>query len=190
MNKILFRQQAPLRTYSGPVLDPYQKYKPFLVEDFKKKCGYTDSSHIWFGGVKCFHIDHVIPKSKNSSLRNDYGNLVYSCSYVNMAKGNDDSEYLDPVNDNYNDHFYRDEMGNIFPNPDSPKANYMYTKLKLYLSRYHVIFMLDKLRVKMNEIKGLIESIKDTSDKERLLKIQGELANEFLNYLNYLEVEQ
>ncbi|NHM07613.1 hypothetical protein G4D82_10300 [Flavobacterium sp. CYK-4] len=190
MSKPLFRESAPVRSYTGPILNPYQKYKTFLVDDFNKRCGYTNCHHIWFGGKQCFHIDHVKPKSKNPELLNDYKNLVYSCSYVNMAKGDDDNDYLDPVNDDYNLHFYRDEHGNIYPNADSPRANYMYTKLKLYLGRYQIIFMLDKLRDKMNEVKNLIESLEDGEDKTRLKLVQSDLASEFLNYLNYLEVGQ
>jgi hypothetical protein len=50
--------------------------------------------------------------------------------------------------------------------------------------------MLEKIRNKMTETKILIESINNQIDKTRLLAIQGELANEFLDYLKYLEVEQ
>jgi len=191
MSSILFRQTAPYRTYNGPELNPYQKYKSILANDFNKKCGYTDCNQLWFGGSNSFHIDHFKPKSKFPELSTKYSNLVYSCSYINISKSNDTSEYLDPVNVDYNLHFFRDSNGNIFPLDESDIAKYMYTKLKMYLKRYSVIFMLDKIRIKMNEVKILIEALEEEdNDKKRLIAVQGELANEFLNYLNYLEIEQ
>jgi hypothetical protein len=161
----LFRITPPKRTYAGPELNPYQKYKSILEIDFK-------------------------PKSKFPELSTKYSNLVYSCSYVNIAKSDDISDYLDPVTIDYNEHFFRDNSGNIYPADDSPTAKYMHIKLKLYLKRYSIIFMLEKIRNKMTETKILIESINNQIDKTRLLAIQGELANEFLDYLKYLEVEQ
>lgn len=186
----LFRNTPPKRSYEGPELSPYQKYKSILEIDFNKKCGYTDCNQIWFGGTSSFHIDHFKPKSKFPQLSTKYSNLVYSCSYVNVSKSDDISGFLDPVDIDYNQHFFRDELGNIYPIDNSPTAKYMYIKLKLYLRRYSIIFMLEKIRVKMTEIKSLIENINNPIDKEKLLMAQGELANEFLDYLNYLEVEQ
>lgn len=190
MENNLFRITPPKRTYEGPELNPYQKYKSILEIDFNKRCGYTDCNQVWFGGKRSFHIDHFKPKSKFPELSTKYSNLVYSCSYVNIAKSDDISDYLDPVMIDYNEHFFRDNSGNIYPADDSPTAKYMHIKLKLYLKRYSIIFMLEKIRNKMTETKILIENIDNQTDKTRLLTIQGELANEFLDYLKYLEVEQ
>ena len=190
MGKEAFRKENPERTYNGPELKPYGTYKTKLVEDFNGRCGYTDCNHLWFGGKRNFHIDHFKPKSKYPHLETKYSNLVYSCSYVNIAKSDDDYDYLDPCDDDLNDHFYRTISGEIFPFDHSDRAKYMYTKLKLYLKRYSVIYMLDEIRNKMSEIKKVIESIEEEEDKAKLLKMQGELANEFLEYLKYLEVEQ
>lgn len=190
MEKINFRSIAPVRTYSGKKHANYRKYKPYLVEDFNSRCGYTDCSQLWFGGSNSFHIDHFKPKSIHPHLETEYSNLVYSCSYVNIAKGDDDSDYLDPCDDDYNEHFYRDKVGNIFPVPQSAKANYMFAKMKLYLKRYSVIYMLDFLRQKMSLIGKMISKMEEGEDKKELLVLQGELATEFMEYLRYLEVEQ
>uniref|UniRef100_UPI004049C221 hypothetical protein n=1 Tax=Gelidibacter sp. TaxID=2018083 RepID=UPI004049C221 len=190
MNKIKFRQNNPERTYSGAKKANYRKYKPFLQKDFNGRCGYTDCSQVWFGGSNSFHIDHFRPKSLHPHLTTEYSNLVYSCSYVNISKGDDDSDYLDPCDIDYNEHFFRDEFGNITPEPGSHKANYMFSKMKLYLKRYSVIFMLDNLREKMNLISETIKGMKDGADKNELLQLQGELSIEFLEYLKYLEIEQ
>ena len=80
MGKELFRKENPERTYKGPELKPYGKYKSKLVEDFNGRCGYTDCNHLWFGGRRNFHIDHFKPKSKYPHLETKYSNLVYSCS--------------------------------------------------------------------------------------------------------------
>jgi uncharacterized protein (TIGR02646 family) len=189
---VKFREDndIPKRTYSGSKLSSYRSYKKHLRKDFKGRCGYTNCSHFWFGGSKNFHIDHFKPKSKYPDLETEYSNLVYSCSYTNIAKSDDDFDYLDPCNEDYNNHFYRDRKGNIFPIDTSAKAVYMHTKLKLYLSRYSIIYMLDRLLEKMNKIKDVISNLKDGSQKDEVLKLQGELANEFIGYLKYLEIEQ
>lgn len=190
MTKLMFRKIAPERTYEGPELKPYRKYKKYLVPDFKGRCGYTDCNHLWFGGKSNFHIDHFKPKSKYPKLETKYSNLVYSCSYVNIAKGDDDFDYLDPCNDDFNEHFYRTSSGDIMPYDHSSRAKYMHIKLKLYLKRYSIIYLLDEIRNKMDEVKDEIEKIHSEGNKDKLLKLQGELANKFLEYLKYLEVEQ
>tara|TARA_R110002049_G_scaffold277220_1_gene455675 strand:+ start:7319 stop:7894 length:576 start_codon:yes stop_codon:yes gene_type:complete len=189
---VKFREEkdVPKRTYSGSKLASYRGYKKYLTLDFQGRCGYTNCSHLWFGGSKNFHIDHFKPKSKYPQLETDYKNLVYSCSYVNIAKSDDDFDYLDPCNEDYNEHFYRDVKGNIFPIDTSAKAVYMHTKLKLYLSRYSIIYMLDILLEKMSKIRDVITNMEDCPQKDEILILQGELANEFIGYLKYLEIEQ
>tara|TARA_R110002050_G_scaffold4573_3_gene22177 strand:+ start:21982 stop:22557 length:576 start_codon:yes stop_codon:yes gene_type:complete len=189
---VKFREEkdVPERTYSGSILASYRGYKKYLTKDFRGRCGYTNCSHLWFGGSKNFHIDHFKPKSKYPQLETDYKNLVYSCSYVNIAKSDDDFDYLDPCDEDYNEHFYRDKKGNIFPIDTSAKAVYMHTKLKLYLSRYSIIYMLDILLEKMSKIREVITNMKDCPQKDEILILQGELANEFIGYLKYLEIEQ
>lgn len=186
-----FREEShkPNRTYSGSKLTSHKGYKRHLKKDFHGRCGYTNSSHLWFGGSSNFHIDHFKPRSKYPHLATDYKNLVYSCSYVNIAKSDDDFDFLDPCDDDYNEHFYRDEKGNIFAVKDSYRAVYMHAKLKLYLSRYSIIYMLDILLQKMTTLKEVIYNLPDDPIKEQILILQGELANEFVGYLKYLEIE-
>jgi uncharacterized protein (TIGR02646 family) len=187
-----FREEkdVPKRTYSGSKLTSYRGYKKHLKKDFQGRCGYTNCSHLWFGGSSNFHIDHFKPKSKYPHLETEYKNLVYSCSYVNIAKSDDDFDYLDPCEEDYNEHFYRDVKGNIYPISTSSKAIYMHTKLKLYLGRYSIIYMLDILLKKMSQIKEVIDNLPDGQKKDEILILQGEFANEFIGYLKYLEIEQ
>jgi uncharacterized protein (TIGR02646 family) len=185
-----FRVKSPIRSYTGPDLDPYYKYKPFLKNDFNSRCGYTDCPDFWFGGSSSFHIDHFKPKSIHGQLTNNYSNLVYCCSHVNLAKSADDVDYIDPCLEDYNDHFYRDIGGNIHPNEDSERAKYMHKRLKLYLKRYSAIWVLDQLYQKMKLIKNAIEDLPSGEDKNDLISIMGELGVKFTCYLEYLEANR
>lgn len=186
MCELLFREFAPKRTYSGEELTDYRNYKDFLEKDFNQRCGYTDCHQYWFGGKINFQIDHFRPISKYPSLKTEYSNLVYSCSYVNRAKSNDDGNYLDPCNSDYNKHFYRDTLGNIYPKSESESAKYMYSKLKLYLKRYGVIWMLERLYDKKELLKEYIQTTDNSEAKEIYLKLDFL----FMEYLKYLRVEQ
>lgn len=166
MTKIPFRNHTPTRTYTGPELRNYRDYKKYLEKDFQQKCGYTNCSHWWFGGEQSFQIDHFIPKSRRPDLTTKYFNLVYSCSYVNRAKSNDDGNYLDPCNVDLNLHFYRDEFGKIYPEPSSSQAVYMYKKLKLFLQRYSLIFLLDQLEIQIEKLGTYLNTSTDPQIKQ------------------------
>ncbi|MCY4216735.1 MAG: hypothetical protein OXC92_07130 [Flavobacteriaceae bacterium] len=183
----LFRKESPKRTYQGLELKPYSKYKTKLAEDFNHKCGYTDCNHVWFGGIRNFHIDHLKPKSKYPHLETKYSNLVYSCPPINIAKSDDDFDYLDPCDDDLNKHFYRTKTGEIFPFKHSNRAKYMYYKLKLYLKKYSIIYMLEEIRNKMTKLELVIKSIEDTQEVSKIKGIKNDLTNVFFEYLKYLE---
>lgn len=138
-----FRDVTPKRTYDKYHED-YHKYKEPLSKDFNNKCGYTDCSDFWFGGSRCFQIDHFKPYSKYPEKKSEYSNLVYCCSYVNRAKWDDDNiNYLDPCNVDYNDHFSRDKFGVIVAK--TPEAMYMVEHMHLNMQRYAIIWLLDQL---------------------------------------------
>jgi uncharacterized protein (TIGR02646 family) len=186
MSNIDFRTLAPARNYSGKTFSDYKKYKPFLAKDFNDRCGYTDCPHFWFGGTKNFQIDHFKPKSRHPHLTTTYSNLIYSCSYVNRAKSNDDGNFIDPCNTDYNTHFYRDTLGNIYPSPASESAKYMYKKLKLYLKRYGIIYTIEKLQNQLTRLRGLIEKTDNQEAKDLYIQV----SFKFHDYLKYLSAEQ
>lgn len=185
-NELPFRTDLPERTYSGKKLSDYRRYKNYLAKDFKNRCGYTYCVDFWFGGKPNFQIDHLKPKSKFPDLETEYSNLVYTCSYINRAKSDDIGLYLDPVDEDYNLHFYRDELGNIYPREDSKAAKYMYLKLKLYLKRYSIIWMLDQLEQKMFILQELIEQLDNKEAKELYFAI----SFKYNNYKRYLRAIQ
>lgn len=182
-----FRGDKPQRTCKKTFAN-YRSFKPYLRTDFKMKCGYTDCRDFWFGGPKAFHIDHFKPKSKFPELETSYSNLVYCCSYVNVLKSDDENEYLDPCNVNYNEHFERDNEGNIFAKKESATAVYMHKNLKMFLKRYQIIWMLDQLE---NKIEKLEEVMKANSNiSADLWKAYGELNMEFHKYRRFLSKKQ
>jgi len=187
-----FRAKAPVRTFTKSYKD-YTTYKPHLQADFNKRCGYTDCSDLWFGGVVTFHIDHHKPWKKypkEPNLKTDYSNLVYSCSYVNILKSDDIGAYIDPCDVDYNDHFERGKSGEILPIKKSKQANYMYKKLKLYLRRYEIIWTLDNLFQKMQKMEVMIAKQTNQKQIKELKILQGELAGLFVKQLQYLGANQ
>lgn len=48
-----FRNISPKRTFTKHYAQ-YNRYKPYLADDFNHKCGYTDCSDHWFGGQRNF----------------------------------------------------------------------------------------------------------------------------------------
>lgn len=181
-----FRNKAPSRTCTKRYAN-YRSYKPYLANDFFNKCGYTNCSDFWFGGVNNFHIDHFIPWKQyplRPNLETDYQNLVYCCSYVNILKSNDTGIYLDPCDEDYNYHFQRDDIGTIIP--ITPAAIYMYKKMKLYLSRYRIIWMLDEIEVKMSKLRRIIEKTGNPRAKDLYI----DLSFEYDNYKKYLRANQ
>ena len=186
MNPLPFRNKTPQRSYLGDDLPNYRNYKDFLEMDFNQRCGYTDCHQFWFGGKKNFQIDHFKPVSKFPELELKYANLVYTCSYVNRAKSNDIGSYLDPCDVDYNQHFYRDGLGNIFPKEESDSAKYMHSKLKLFLKRYGIIWMLEQLEQKMFQLQELIEA----TDNNEAKALFVEIGMKYNNYKRYLRAEQ
>lgn len=165
-----FRIKSPVRRTNVPKRSTYSAYKDELAEDFNHRCGYTDCTDSWFGGKRTFQIDHLKPWSKYPDLKTEYSNLVYCCSYVNRAKWDDDSpHYLDPCAVDYNTHFERDDNGYIIGK--SEDAKYMVQKMHLNLTRYAIIWTLDKLddiitRLKAHrgvhpEIEDLLSALQD-----------------------------
>lgn len=179
--------QRPENTYQGREYKDYRRYKTPLREDFKSRCGYTNCIDHWFGGKTTFQIDHFLPQSKHPHLRSEYGNLIYCCSFVNRAKSDDEGGYLNPWEDNFNEHFYRTEEGEIRPKPNSDCANYMYKKLKLYLRRYSIIWVLEQLEERMEELRKHLEQNNPESEKVKELFIK--LTLRYMDYKKYLRSE-
>lgn len=164
---------APSRGYRGLPKSHYRAYKDQLREDFKKRCGYTFCSDGWFGGPSCFHIDHLKSKKYYKDLIHTYENLVYCCASVNIAKSDDHScEYLDPCDIDFNKDFARNCFGRIIIRSDAPHqkiAQHMYERMKLYLTKYALIWWLDRLTILVNEARQLKKQYPDNIDLKNAL---------------------
>jgi hypothetical protein len=179
-----FRINNPVRTCLKTYKN-YRSFKPFIAKDFNNRCGYTDCPDFWFGGSNTFHIDHFKPFSKNPALETEYSNLVYCCSYVNILKSDDEGHYIDPCDVDFNEHFERSADGAIIPKQTSKEAQYMYSKLHLYLLRYKLIWKLDEILTRLIKLKEEINNPKNSSIKNDLRIVHSELAEEFTDYINY-----
>ncbi|MCU4538484.1 hypothetical protein KTI96_15125 [Acinetobacter bereziniae] len=187
-HKLNFRKFTPVRTFTGKFQN-YRSYKPHLINDFNGRCGYTDCPDTWFGGSRCFHIDHFKPKSKFKHLENDYNNLVYSCSYVNILKTDDIDHMIDPCSAEFEDAFYRDKHGYICANTLNQNALIMHRKLKLGLERYRIVWTLEMLKETLQKLQlVVIKSSASIPDQElrETMKLLAELGDEFFRYFEYL----
>jgi hypothetical protein len=200
-----FRVKDPIRSTGVPVKKDYRAYRDQLATDFNGKCGYTDCNDRWWG-VK-FQVDHFAPqnpdiedgvkKQKFLDMATNYTNLVYSCPQINRAKSNDwasddpltaildDKGYFDPC-DNFNDHFHRTDDGAILPNDGDVIAQYMWTKLKLYLQRYQIYWRLEELYQNQRKLLELRKKDWPEAERNQINNAIADLAQEISDYFAYL----
>lgn len=174
----------------------YSLYKSDLRLDFYKSCGYCGTSDFYSGGQTGFHIDHFAPKSKFDGLKNSYHNLVYSCPICNIGKSNDwpgsdpkvsfvgSVGYVDPCCNTYDHHLSRDASGRIVPL--TPLGEYIYNKMKLYLKRRQICWLVDKMETQLNSLRIIIENNPDDSEK---LQMFFDLTVQYLRYTGLLKCE-
>ncbi|MFE3872134.1 HNH endonuclease [Flavobacterium sp. ZS1P70] len=130
------REPLPIRR-TAPTKSPkegkWAKHKPDLCQDFHSHCGYCGSydgyRHTWY------EVDHFIPKSLlDGKISNvEYSNLVYSCKFCNNTKlakwptndinipNHNDQGFVDPCNEDYDNHLYRTNDGSIMWKTDLGK---------------------------------------------------------------------
>lgn len=178
----MFRRKQPNRTLNVNKCNNYRHYRPQLRLDFNTRCGYCDSKEdLATLGNAQFHIDHFAPKKKFPSLENEYSNLIYSCSRCNIAKNDDwissspntpvvdNKGYIDPCAVDYNDHFDRDNHGNIIG--ITQVAIYMIGKLKLYRIEYGIIWALEQIDITMDILEQAVCKRKGSLQSEEWEKL-------------------
>lgn len=191
-----FREADPQRACKSKYAS-YQAYKVYLRKDFRKACGYCDDTDVYCGGKNAFHIDHFRPLKHFADLEVDYTNLVYACSYCNIAKSDDwpclgtnhtyqnGCGYIDPCDPEFINHFEREDDGRIKPKTDVGK--YMYHRLKLGLRRHELIWLLRQLQQKIAEVQELFAQHKHTAKAVALMEKHMELTKEYFNYKELYE---
>lgn len=115
----------------------YQRFRPFIRDDFQQCCAYCLLHERFAGGETNFELDHFRPKSKFGQLEHEYSNLYYACHVCNRNKWDwwpsDELEaagirFADPCRECFSDNF-RDKDGRW--QPKTPVGEYSMERLRL-----------------------------------------------------------
>ena len=197
----MLKREIPTHSHSGNFRKTNASNKRYLAEDFSHRCAYCDDVDSLAGGYKSYHVEHFAPKEKFPSLQFTYENLLYACPFCNCSKSDDwvsmdadksvdgDRGYVSPCEAEYQKHLDRnDQTGEIVS--QTALGQYMFDHLNLSLMRHSLIFIVETLQEKRNELKENIEKErlqgKDITKKERLLLA---IDNEFFDYYFKLQDE-
>ena len=165
-----------------------KKYSPYLQKDFHGRCCYCNMSEELV--TVPYHVEHFIPvkvfTGVKDSLDVDYNNLMWSCPKCNLSKGDkyqgdivNDSEivnelFYNPVETDYNEIFYRNELGGI--SSDDPKGREMIKMLKLYRPVHNLAWLLERLEKLCAELEKQKVREKDPERKRLLGAAEGAVA--------------
>lgn len=171
----------------------YTSFKPYIRDDFNKRCGYCDDLDLFHGGVRGYQIDHFKPHSikRFKKLKQEYSNLVYSCPFCNRAKSNkwiDTNGFIDPCKDEYDKHICRNEKGQIIYK--TTQGKYIYSNLNLNLKRHELLWMIEKLKKQKLELKKYLKKLSDTDSKYKSTIILFlDIDDKIEQYNNLFEAE-
>lgn len=170
-----FRDFTPKRSLITKSVAEYSHHRDDLKKDFKNRCGYCNDIHVW--RFASFEIDHFIPRKKDRKpfltikTETDYSNLVYACKSCNNSKSNkwptndqntpnkNDEGFVDPCENDYNNHFIRLTNGRI--KPVTNLGQWIYNALKFHKPQHEVIWNIEQLDGLIEESKQLLNSISD-----------------------------
>jgi len=71
----------------GPVYEDYQRYRPWLEDEFTFRCVYCLKRMVW-APTDVWGVDHIIPQDEAKDLACLYENLVLACQCCNRLKSN------------------------------------------------------------------------------------------------------
>lgn len=131
------------RSPNVPHLSDYREYRdPYLRPDFQYRCAYCLTHEFYFLQGDGGEIDHHRPLNAPGRdflhLRNEYGNLYWSCGQCNSEKGNrwpSDAEYadgfrfLDPCVEDHNDHWDSHADGTVTAKTNTGRYTVLYIRL-------------------------------------------------------------
>lgn len=139
-----------------------------------------------------YHIEHFIPvnafKEKKDSLLTEYDNLMWACPKCNLSKGNkykgdfqnsskiENELFYNPVEVDYNDIFFRNEIGGI--ESRDQKGQEMIKLLKLYRPIHNLAWLIERLEKLTLNLEEEAENEKDIERKELLEAAAGKVALE------------
>lgn len=189
-----FKQHSIKRSFPKHE-DNYRNYKEQLASDFCNRCAYCnlrDDSITTY-----FEIDHFVPKKAFENTRpellTDYRNLVYSCKKCNVAKSGKfegdlteenptNTLFYDPVKVDYNDIFYRNELGAIAS--DDIKGKQMIESLKLYRPVHILGWLREEINSIANKLQLAINNETDTKRKELLQDALNKMNSQYRKFDN------
>lgn len=187
------KQKMPKKSYTGIVWRTNRSNKKRLINDFEHKCAYCDDLDRYSGGSKMYHVEHFAPKEKFPELEYTYDNLLYACPFCNISKSNKwpsnsskisvvgNEGFVNPCTSEYDLHLGRRENGEIYYL--TPLGEYMFYELKLYLQRHELIYNLERVHLKLKEVKIEIDRREAVhKPAEELKMLYKELCVVFYEY--------
>lgn len=80
--------RQPHRRRHGPAgYTNYQRYRPWLEDEFVFRCVYCLKRMVW-APTDIWSVDHIIPQVEAEDMICVYDNLVLACQYCNRVKSN------------------------------------------------------------------------------------------------------
>ena len=172
--------------------DKYQKYKPYLKADFQERCCYCNMPSELL--TISYHVEHFIPikvfEGKKDSLLTDYENLMWACPKCNLSKGDkykgdlqnsskiENELFYNPVEVDYNDIFFRNEIGGI--DSEDAKGRDMIKLLKLYRPIHNLAWLIERLEKLALDLEQAAMKEDDLERKKLLNDAAGKVALEYL----------
>ena len=170
--------------------DKYSKYKPYLEQDFQERCCYCNMSSALL--TIPYHVEHFIPikafEGKKDFLLTEYANLMWACPKCNLSKGDkyegdllnssliENKLFYNPVEVDYNDIFFRNEMGGI--DSEDSKGREMIKTLKLYRPIHNLAWLIERLEKLSLNLEQAAKKETDNEKKKLLEDAAGKVALE------------
>lgn len=191
MKYVKFKEHKIKRTCDEE-FDQYSKYKPYLEKDFHERCCYCNMPSDLL--TIPYHVDHFIPvkkfEGKKDSLLTDYENLMWACPKCNLSKGDkydgdfenstkiENKLFYNPVEVDYNEIFFRNEIGGI--ESEDAKGREMIKILKLYRPIHNLAWLIERLEKLALDLEQTAEAETDPERKQILSEAAGKVALEHL----------
>lgn len=183
-----FKKHRIQKTKGLDFRNPNQ-YRPYLSKDFSGRCCYCNMHE---GTVTApFHVEHFIPentfKGIKDSLKTDYRNLMWSCPKCNLSKGDkyagdlvhnseiENAMFYNPEKVDYNEIFFRNELGAIDSEDD--KGRQMIRELKLYRPIHTLSWLVEKLEDTYDLLERAIATEAGGSRKDAYITARDKIAN-------------
>ncbi len=90
----------------------YEKYRPWLEDEFTFRCVYCLKRTVW-APTDVWVVDHLISQREAPHLECDYDNLVFACQFCNGRKG--PNHVPDPCQVAYGDCLRVESDGSVTP---------------------------------------------------------------------------